>query len=67
MAALIITEDELAKNPDILAQKTIGLLRAPKILQGLGKNFGIFAKPDAARDMAEMIMTTVRRQGRRRR
>ena len=67
LAALIITEDELAENPDILAQKTIGLLRAPKILQGLGKNFGSFAKPDAARDMAEMITTTIRRQGRRRR
>jgi hypothetical protein len=36
-----------------------------KILKGLGDNFGKFAKPNAAKDMAKIILTTVRRQGRR--
>lgn len=67
LAALIITEDELNKDNQVLARKIIGLLRSEKILRGLGRNFGKFAKPNAARDMAQMILTTIRRQGRRKR
>lgn len=66
LAAVIVTEEEMGKNSDVLAKKAIQLLRAPKILDGLGKNFGKFARPAAASDMADMILTTVRRQGRKR-
>ena len=65
LAAVIVTEDELDDDSQILAKKIIGLLRSQKILQGLGNNFGKFAKPNAARDMSNMILTTIRRQGRR--
>ena len=65
LAAVIVTEDAMMQSPDILAQKIIGLLRAPKIRKGLGENFAKFAKPDAARDMANMVITIIRRRGRR--
>ena len=66
LAALIVSEDELDKDNQILARKIIGVLKSQKILKGLGDNFGKFAKPDAAKDMVKIILTTIRRQGRRR-
>lgn len=66
LAAVIITEQELAVSSDVLAKKIITIIRSPKIMAGLGKNFSAFAKPHAARDMAHMLLTVVRRQGRRR-
>ena len=66
LAALIVTEEELDKDNRILLRKIISILRSQKILKGLGNNFGKFAKPDAAKDMAKIILTTIRRQGRRR-
>lgn len=66
LAAVILTEDEMTKPGSILAKKTLQLLKSPKILSGLGENLGQFAKPDAAKDMAEMISLVIRRQGRKR-
>lgn len=66
LAAVILTEEEMMKADDVLAKKVISLLRAPKILQELGKNFGAFARPHAAVEMAEMIRTVARREARRR-
>lgn len=65
LAAVIVTEEDMEKPGNILANKALQLLRSPKILDGLGKNFGKFAKPDAAKDMAKMITLVLRRQGRR--
>ena len=60
-----MTEEEIAKSKLALAHKITQLLSAPKILEDLGKNFGTFARPHAAKDMAQMITTVIRRQGRR--
>lgn len=65
LAAIVLTEEEMEQRPDVLEQKILQLLHAPNILRDLAKNFGMFAKPDAARDMAAMIETVLRRQGRR--
>lgn len=65
LAAVVIDETELGKSGQVLVKKVEQILRAPKILKGLGDNFAKFAKPEAARDMAEMIMLVLRRQGRR--
>lgn len=65
LAAVVVTEQEMAKNEHVLAQKALHIIKAPKILQGLGRNFGTFAKPQAAADMAGIILTVARRQGRR--
>ena len=63
LAAIIMTEEEIAKSKLALAHKITQLLSAPKILEDLGKNFGTFARPHAAKDMAQMITTVIRRQG----
>lgn len=65
LAAVVMTEEEIEKNQDALIGKIRQIVRAPKIMKGLGDNFGKFAKPEAARDMADMISTVIRRQGRR--
>lgn len=65
LAAVVMSEEEMMGADKPLAKKVTQLLKAPKILSGLGRNFGKFAKPNAAREMAEMILLVVRRQGRR--
>lgn len=65
LAALIITEQQLDQDNSILPKKIIGMLRSPKILSGLGQNMGKFAKPNAASDMADIILTVIRRRGRK--
>lgn len=65
LAAVVVTEEEMMGQGDVLAHKALQMLKAPKILKDLGDNFGTFAKPNAAKDMAEMIMMVLRRQGRR--
>lgn len=67
LAAVILKEEDLDEAGQVLSKKITQLLKSPKILRGLGNNFGKFAKPDAAHDMAKIILTVVRRQGRRRR
>lgn len=67
LAALVIDEKDLAEDSYILVRKITNLLKAKNILRDLSNNFGKFAKPDAARDMAKMILVVIRRQGRRKR
>ncbi len=66
LAAIVLTEEEMISDREVLPNKILSIVRSPKILEGLGRNFGKFAKPDAASDMADMINTVIRRQGRRR-
>lgn len=66
LAAVIIEESTLEQTPEVLSKKVIGLVKSPRILAGLGRNIGTFAKPNAAKDMAAMLLTVIRRQGRRR-
>lgn len=55
-AAVVLNEDEMVKNPDILLQATTELLDSPKATQAMTRRFASFAKPDAAKDMAKMIL-----------
>lgn len=66
LAAVVLTEDEMDKDPAALAKNILTLLRSPRVREDLGKNFGKFAKPNAASDMAQMIMTVIRRSRRKR-
>ena len=66
LAAVIVEESTLEQTPEVLSKKVIGLVKSPRILAGLGRNIGTFAKPNAAKDMAAMLLTVIRRQGRRR-
>lgn len=65
LAAVVMTEEEIEKNKDALVGKIRQIVNAPKIMKGMGDNFGKFAKPEAARDMADMINVVIRRRGRR--
>ena len=58
-AAIIMKEDELASQ-GALARKIKDLLSAPKILSELGENFGKFARPDAAKEMAELVLSAAK-------
>ena len=66
LAAVIVEESTLEQTPEVLSKKVIGLVKSPRILAGLERNIGTFAKPNAAKDMAAMLLTVIRRQGRRR-
>lgn len=57
-AAIIMKEDELLKA-GALAKKVADLLKAPQILNDLGRNFGKFARPEAAKDMAVLVLESI--------
>lgn len=57
-AAIVMKEEELGVE-GAFARKVIDLLSAPNMLRELGQNFGAFAKPNAARDMAEMVVSSI--------
>jgi UDP-N-acetylglucosamine--N-acetylmuramyl-(pentapeptide) pyrophosphoryl-undecaprenol N-acetylglucosamine transferase len=59
-AVEVINEDELEANPQILVDMLTSLLANPGQLKHMSKAFHEFAKPRAARDMANIIEATVK-------
>lgn len=55
-AVSVIDELELEKRPELLVDEVLNLLADPKRMKAMGKAFHAFARPHAARDMAEMIV-----------
>lgn len=55
-AVVVINEHDLDDNPHILATTLRGLLDDPTARHTMSKVFHAFAKPHAARDMADMIV-----------
>jgi UDP-N-acetylglucosamine--N-acetylmuramyl-(pentapeptide) pyrophosphoryl-undecaprenol N-acetylglucosamine transferase len=55
-AALVLVEDDMVENPDLLLNAITQLLSAPKETKAMAKRFSAFAKPDAAKDMARLIL-----------
>lgn len=62
-AVVIVDEDEMIADPGILTSAIEDLLDNPAKAQDMGRRFGLFARPNAASDMAEMIGTAA--QGKR--
>lgn len=56
-AVEIVSDDEIEKNPEKLSEKIIEVLGDDKRIQELSFEFGKFAKPNAAKDVAEMILS----------
>ena len=54
--AIVLDEDESVENPDLLVKAVAAYLNDPKTTQTMAKRFGKFAKPHAAKDMAELIL-----------
>jgi UDP-N-acetylglucosamine--N-acetylmuramyl-(pentapeptide) pyrophosphoryl-undecaprenol N-acetylglucosamine transferase len=55
--AIVLDEDEIIAKPDLLVRAVAGYLNDPKTTKTMTQRFGIFAKPDAAKDMATLILS----------
>jgi len=55
-AAVVLIEDDMVNRPDMLLNAVTELLDSPKATQAMARRFGAFSKPDAAKDMAKMIL-----------
>ena len=56
-AAIVLVEDDMIDTPKMLLDAVDELLNNPKETQAMARRFAAFAKPDAAKDMAKMILT----------
>lgn len=59
-AVAVLDEDLLVANPTLLAQEIELLFSEPKETAAMAHRFKAFSKPDAAKDMAEMIIRAAR-------
>jgi UDP-N-acetylglucosamine--N-acetylmuramyl-(pentapeptide) pyrophosphoryl-undecaprenol N-acetylglucosamine transferase len=55
-AAVILDEDQMVEDPHVLVKAVKDLLADPKRSAEMAHKFAAFARPDAARDVAEMII-----------
>jgi UDP-N-acetylglucosamine--N-acetylmuramyl-(pentapeptide) pyrophosphoryl-undecaprenol N-acetylglucosamine transferase len=55
-AAIVLVEDDMIDTPEMLLRAVDGLLSNPEETQAMARRFAAFAKPDAAKDMAKMIL-----------
>jgi len=58
-AAVVINEDDLAADPNRLAKQVSQLLKDDKQRDRLGRELAKFAKPDAASDIAKLILEQI--------
>ena len=58
--AIVLNEDELVDNPDQLVEAVTQYLDNPKLTHAMVERFGSFAKPDAAKNVARLILSSVR-------
>lgn len=56
--ALVLSEKELAEDPDSLVRAIKGLLDEPKTRKSLGDALAKLARPDAAAKIADILLTT---------
>jgi UDP-N-acetylglucosamine--N-acetylmuramyl-(pentapeptide) pyrophosphoryl-undecaprenol N-acetylglucosamine transferase len=55
-AAVVLSEDDLAADPNRLAKQVSALLRDDKQRKALGRNLSHFAKANAAKDIVRLIL-----------
>lgn len=58
--AIVLNEDEIVEKPGLLVTAVGAYLNDPKTTQTMAKRFGVFAKPNAAKDMARLILSAVK-------
>ena len=54
--AIVLDEDEIVGTPQLLVEAVKSYLGDPKTTASMARRFGEFAKPDAAKDMAALIL-----------
>jgi UDP-N-acetylglucosamine--N-acetylmuramyl-(pentapeptide) pyrophosphoryl-undecaprenol N-acetylglucosamine transferase len=59
--AIVLEENALDDNPDMLVDAVKSYLDDPKTTASMSKRFGKFARPDAASDMATMILKAAKK------
>ncbi len=59
-AVVVIGEDEMISNPQILIDEIKNILTNPKGADKMAHKFLSFSKPDAASDVADMIISSVK-------
>lgn len=55
-AAVVVTEYELQENPNVLAGRASALLKDEARLNELAANLSAFARPNAAKELAELLL-----------
>ena len=55
-STVVLVEDDIVEKPELLLQAVTELLDNPKATQAMAKRFMAFARPEAAKDMAGMIL-----------
>ena len=55
--AIVLDEDETVSNPQLLVDAVRAYLKDEKTTKAMAKRFGKFARPHAAKDMAELILS----------
>lgn len=60
-AVSVIDELELEKRPELLTDELSNLLADPARLQRMSEIFHAFAKPDAAKDMADLVISAIKK------
>ena len=58
-AVVTIDENELEKNPEILTDSVTELLGDEKLMRQMAQSFAQFAKPQAASEMADLVVSAV--------
>jgi N-acetylglucosaminyl transferase len=58
-AVEVVSDDLIEENPEILSNKIIRILDDPNRMNKLGEEFGNFAKPNAAKDVAKLIFESI--------
>lgn len=59
-AALIVDEDAMLADPQLLIDAVASVLHEPKKSRHMAERFHAFSKPDAATDMADIILGAIR-------
>ena len=54
--AIVLDEDVTVERPALLVKSVANYLNDPKTTKTMAKRFGTFAKPNAAKDMASLIL-----------
>jgi UDP-N-acetylglucosamine--N-acetylmuramyl-(pentapeptide) pyrophosphoryl-undecaprenol N-acetylglucosamine transferase len=55
-AVVVLNEDAMVENPNLLVECVQQFIEDPKQSSAMAKRFATFSKPDAAKDMAAMIL-----------
>jgi UDP-N-acetylglucosamine--N-acetylmuramyl-(pentapeptide) pyrophosphoryl-undecaprenol N-acetylglucosamine transferase len=59
-AAVIVDEDAMLHKPEILAEAIASIINNPTKSHEMAERFHAFSKPDAAKDMAEIVLSAIR-------